>query len=314
MQVYRYINVLLFTSGAGIGMVAQTGLILTNYYFERRRGLANGIVSCGAGLGFVTIPLLSAYLLKELDLIGTLYILAGVALQGIVAGVALISPKMALRLKIYHQHHNGKHPHQHALHHKMRKGFTMMFDSGVRFITSTYHISHLRSDEHDNHIPALDILLPISLIRPLLKISNKPHNTPGFCDHIKKVIRKSINLQLLKQSGYIIFCISSALFRLSNIAAIIFLPEWSNSVGNPIEQGALLIPVVGVASIVGRFGYGLLSDVKRVRPYRFYLYVAAHILGGVSLTVDYGEQIYQLAINAAIYGSMYGESTFTFAG
>ena len=84
--------------------------------------------------------------------------------------------------------------------------------------------------------------------------------------------------------------------------------------GNPIEQGALLIPVVGVASIVGRFGYGLLSDVKRVRPYRFYLYVAAHILGGVSLTVDYGEQIYQLAIYAAIFGSFYGKSTSIFAG
>ena len=80
--------------------------------------------------------------------------------------VTIISPRRALRLKLYHQH---QHQHRHSshdsyhngLHHRMRKEFTLIFDSGAKFITSAIHIGQLKSEEHDRHNPALDILLPV---------------------------------------------------------------------------------------------------------------------------------------------------------
>ena len=178
-------------------MLYQTAQILGSYYFEKRRGIVNGLITRGTGLGLFIFSPLTALLIEKFALSGTFYILAGIALQGVVCGVTIISPHRALRLKLYHQHqhqhrHSSHHSYHNGLHHRMRKGCTLIFDSGAKFITSAIHISQLSSEEHDRHNPALDILLPVQLLRPLLGISRREQDTHRltFRHHIRIVKKK----------------------------------------------------------------------------------------------------------------------------
>ena len=64
---------------------------MVGYYFEKRRAMAAGIASSGSGFGMLVLAPLAAYLVSEYHWKGTLVILAGVMLQGMVLG-ALMRP------------------------------------------------------------------------------------------------------------------------------------------------------------------------------------------------------------------------------
>ena len=66
-------------------------MVAVGFYFERKRALATGIASSGAGCGIVVMSLLAAYLLDFYDWRNALLILAGVVWHSAIAG-ALCRP------------------------------------------------------------------------------------------------------------------------------------------------------------------------------------------------------------------------------
>ena len=104
-----------------------------------------------------------------------------------------------------------------------------------------------------NHNPALDILLPVTLLQPLLGVKrNTRHHKPGFWMQIKTVLRKSVDFKLLHNPIYIVFCVSSVLYRFSCSAPVLFLPDRAVSFGHSTKTAALLLTVFGGTIIVGR--------------------------------------------------------------
>ncbi|KAL4224643.1 hypothetical protein ACF0H5_015340 [Mactra antiquata] len=78
-----------FIVGIGIGLNFLPGHVLTNAYFDKKRGVANGIVSSGAGFGvFILAPILQL-LLNQYGLRGTLLISAGIFMQLIVCSTLM---------------------------------------------------------------------------------------------------------------------------------------------------------------------------------------------------------------------------------
>ena len=61
-------------------------MVMVGYYFEKRRPLAAGIASSGSGFGMLILAPLAAYLVNEYHWKGSLVILSGVMLQGVVLG------------------------------------------------------------------------------------------------------------------------------------------------------------------------------------------------------------------------------------
>ena len=55
-------------------------------YFDKRRALATGIASCGSGVGTFIFAPLTNYLITEYTWKGTMWILAGIILNGVVYG------------------------------------------------------------------------------------------------------------------------------------------------------------------------------------------------------------------------------------
>nr|CAD7446735.1 unnamed protein product [Timema bartmani] len=71
----------------GLGMVAPSSYLAFNSYFLERRGLAMGLCQAGIGLGFIVAPPLVQYLLEDYGYRGTMLILSGIALNGVVGAV-----------------------------------------------------------------------------------------------------------------------------------------------------------------------------------------------------------------------------------
>ena len=66
-------------------------MVAVGFYFERKRALATGIASSGAGCGILVMSLLSAHLLDVYDWRNALLIIAGVEFHSAIAG-ALCRP------------------------------------------------------------------------------------------------------------------------------------------------------------------------------------------------------------------------------
>ena len=67
--------------GIGFGMNSMSGHVIINSYFNKRRGIAQGIVSSGAGAGVFLLAPLKQYTLVEYGWRGTMLIFAGIMLH-----------------------------------------------------------------------------------------------------------------------------------------------------------------------------------------------------------------------------------------
>ncbi|OWF35485.1 monocarboxylate transporter 12-like [Mizuhopecten yessoensis] len=70
--------------GIGFGLVYTPTIIIVSYYFEKRRALATGIATCGSGIGGFVFAPLSVLLLETYGWRGSLWIITGIVLNGIV--------------------------------------------------------------------------------------------------------------------------------------------------------------------------------------------------------------------------------------
>ena len=71
-------------------MLYQISNTLGSYYFDKKRGIVNGIITSGTVFGLFIFSPLTARLVEEFGLSGTFYILAGIALPGVICGFAII--------------------------------------------------------------------------------------------------------------------------------------------------------------------------------------------------------------------------------
>ena len=60
--------------------------VMIGHYFEKRRALATGIASCGSGVGTFVFAPLSVGLLDLYGWKGSMWIIAGIILNGVVCG------------------------------------------------------------------------------------------------------------------------------------------------------------------------------------------------------------------------------------
>ncbi|KAJ8871271.1 hypothetical protein PR048_027579, partial [Dryococelus australis] len=74
-------------SGIGLGMVAPSSYLAFNTYFLERRALAMGVCQAGIGLGFIVAPPLVQCLLDQYGYRGTMLVLSGISLNGVVGAV-----------------------------------------------------------------------------------------------------------------------------------------------------------------------------------------------------------------------------------
>lgn len=82
--------------GVGVGMNSLCGHLIVNLYFSKRRGLAGGIVSAGAGLGVFVMAPFTQHVIRTYGWRGGLLLTSGVTLQFCVFAL-LMRPLEVLR-------------------------------------------------------------------------------------------------------------------------------------------------------------------------------------------------------------------------
>ncbi|XP_067136610.1 monocarboxylate transporter 9-like isoform X1 [Centruroides vittatus] len=73
-------------SALGLSLCYVASIVIVAYYFDRKRSLANGLATCGAGVGTIAFPYITNYLIKMYTWRGTLLLLAGAFLNMTVFG------------------------------------------------------------------------------------------------------------------------------------------------------------------------------------------------------------------------------------
>ncbi len=82
-----YVVALFVIPGVGFGLMYLCALVAVAEYFDKRRGLAVGIVSCGSGLGGFIFAPLSHFLISQFGWKGGVLIISGLILNGVPFGL-----------------------------------------------------------------------------------------------------------------------------------------------------------------------------------------------------------------------------------
>ena len=70
--------------------------VMVGYFFHKRRAFATGVASCGSGVGTFIFAPLTSYLIDTYTWKGTMWIMAGIVLNGMVMGAVFRSPPEVL--------------------------------------------------------------------------------------------------------------------------------------------------------------------------------------------------------------------------
>lgn len=292
-------------TGVGLGLLYQTAAVLCSSFFKERRGRVNGIVASGSGFGLVIFPPLMTYLLDSLGFIGTFYMLAGVALQGLICGSLIIPPEKALRMK-----EGVQKKEEYTVKVVEKAAIDTKCESEIKVdvvidkaLISTQNINYIKCQDR----PFL-ILLPLTLVQVLHHVRKSVKaSTLNFIGKLKCLVKSSVDMKLLRNPSYVLYSVSSSLWFVSFVTPLVFLPDRAISFGMSRDMGALLISWLGVANMLGRIMFGFVIDLPIVREHRLYLYSFSFIACGVATIINFGTSLQHQIIYSVIYGTFLGK-------
>ncbi|BFZ06798.1 hypothetical protein BsWGS_09837 [Bradybaena similaris] len=108
-NIYVFIATFGFLGGCSCGLVFIPSIIIVNEYFHQKRGIANGIISSGSGVGLLVLGPIINQLLDAYSLDGTILILAAVLLNMCVFSSLYRRPGHSLQREPSLLDDHGKH-------------------------------------------------------------------------------------------------------------------------------------------------------------------------------------------------------------
>ncbi|XP_078483544.1 monocarboxylate transporter 14-like [Ciona intestinalis] len=332
--------------GVGLGLCYVPAVIILSQYFKRRRALAVGIASSGIGVGSFIFPLILEYLQTEYTWRGAMLILSAI-MAHLCAGAMLLlpfkqtpistrssdeskhsdcekqnwskkvtAPLLVSESKVFRGDANNNEQ-------KRRSSF-QLFRNFVRHpwlrrqssLTSTAGLNVIQSQAFANRD---DIVLEESLeyqnVRgelyekdelkvniagsQALHISSKANANKNFMSQTKDIFSSPM-FYFMIINNVTMFMGMMLVFGLTPIRA-------TSDLGFTSEQGALFVSVVGFTNLIGRFSWGVISNIfPRLRPTRLFicLRILAALLTLLSpFAVSFGLQIAFCAAVGLMFGS-----------
>lgn len=269
-----------------MSMLSQTAAVVISFYFEKRRGLANGLSTTGSGLGFFIFPPLTTYLLEELGLRGACIILAGIMMQGVVCGALVIPGANDPRTR---------RPKKE----KVRLGIASL----VR-LTHTQSLMLTITDQSSMYLSSKQYYEQLNLITQGKSRSQK------FLHILKEITKASFDAKLLKNGAFMLYLVGTVLRQLVGYIPSMFIISRALNFGIRNEDTGFLMSIFGVTNIVGRLVFGFLADVPFIRDRRCYFYGATSIGAGAVSLFNFGEQLSHQMIYCGVYGLMFGELSY----
>uniref|UniRef100_A0A9J7WUA6 Monocarboxylate transporter 9 n=1 Tax=Cyprinus carpio carpio TaxID=630221 RepID=A0A9J7WUA6_CYPCA len=296
-------GVALITS-IGCGLVYAATLTITCQYFDKRRGLALGIVTTGTSVGGFTYATLQNELIEMFGLEGCLLIIGALALNL----MACAGPMRPLNLPGYYLKQRAVLQRTEEPETLYTKPTAIIIDSDLKTTPSS-----------------ADNTATIKLL--ILKESTELQDSEGerqggilSCSIVARAIKKRMRpygrylveaVELLQDRIFIAFCIAIFLFSLGAFPPVLFMEDVAQSEG--LIDGIALIPLVSIVAMtagIGKLVLGVLADMQWVNS--LYLYALTLTgTGAALLLIPVAKSYMGLQVLSAVVGFFSGNWSLT---
>jgi MCP family monocarboxylic acid transporter-like MFS transporter 14 len=79
--------VMFYFAGLGLGLIASSTFLIINSYFDKNKSQAVGLSMAGTSVGQMGMPLIVALLIEYYSYDGTIFILGGLSLHGLIGSM-----------------------------------------------------------------------------------------------------------------------------------------------------------------------------------------------------------------------------------
>ncbi|XP_049592777.1 monocarboxylate transporter 9 isoform X2 [Syngnathus scovelli] len=286
--------------GLGCGLVYAATLTITCQYFDKRRGLALGVVTTGTSVGAFIYATAQNELIVLYGLDGCLLIIGALALN-LMACAGFMRP---LNMPGYYLKQRA------ALE---RNTEQQLFEKPQPDDLKT--VPGSTACAQDKSLMAKELLITTDGIRVETKRS-------GFLARlgIMRVIKKkrqayskymSSMHELLQKQAMVAFCIGVFLFSLGAFPPVLLIEDVAQSQGLIEEVSVIpLVSIGAIATCVGKLVLGVLVDIRWINS--IYLYAFTMFAGGVALLlIPVTKSYLGLQILSAILGFFSGNWSIT---
>ena len=119
--------------------------------------------------------------------------------------------------------------------------------------------------------------------------------------------RPFIEFSLLKNFPFLALCLAILMFTIAFNSTFVFLPSLSNARGITKLEGAYLVSILGICDGLARIIMSSVLDLKKVKPYRLYVYnIVVFLTGAVSLSFPAMTTFSQFMLLCCLYGILSG--------
>ncbi|KAG5360740.1 putative transporter MCH4 [Yarrowia sp. B02] len=246
--------------GLGMGATFAPSMACVSQYFSKKRGLAIGICSAGAGVAGIVLPIMANNLLPS-DKIG--FAATTRALAGVYAGMALIAISI-LRYR--------KHPAQ-------ENRFLQFFDVATklqRLLKSrqpkTEQDLEIGESSETPDSPAAE--------KAVINVGGEKKSCDSSCPPVKKESKFTlIDLATLKNPVYVLFVVATSLAFLVLYIPYYYLQQFSIDHGMSEQVIRYTVTVLCAGATIGRVGPAVMADYLG----KFNILVFVSMINGILL-------------------------------
>ncbi|XP_016308968.1 monocarboxylate transporter 9a [Sinocyclocheilus anshuiensis] len=290
--------------GIGCGLVYAATLTITCQYFDKRRGLALGIVTTGTSVGGFTYATLQNELIELFGLEGCLLIIGALALNL----MACAGPMRPLNLPGYYLKQRAALQRTEEPEALYTKPTAIIIDSDLKTTpssadnTATIKLLLLKepTELQDSEGERKGGILSCSIVARAIKKRMRPYGR-YLCETV----------ELLQDRVFIAFCIAIFLLSLGAFPPVLFMEDVAQSEG--LIDGIALIPLVSIVSMtagIGKLVLGILADMRWVNS--LYLYALTVTgTGAALLLIPVSKSYMGLQVLSAMVGFFSGNWSLT---
>ncbi|XP_062617832.1 monocarboxylate transporter 12-like [Saccostrea cucullata] len=237
--------------GLGVGMVFLPSIVIVNEYFDRKRSLANGILTSGSGLGLLVMSPVIEKSIEAFGWRGSFLIYACFTLQLCVCA-SLMRP---LRKIINRKENEPTTP------------FPKSVANGIEKDDNRY-ASMPFLNRSDNLMFGSSGTLSL----PILFGSNRSINTGPYIESLVEVTEPEEKVQqcsgtctlpaFCSSRSFVFITIGCLLTQMGQAIPLVFIGDYGNHVGVTSADISLVLSTFGVANTIGRLSAGLIANTR----------------------------------------------------
>ncbi|GFN94312.1 monocarboxylate transporter [Plakobranchus ocellatus] len=310
--------------GIGRGLVMAPGVFIINMYFDKYRGIALGVATSGTGIGTFALAPVFEKLFNILGYRNTMLVIAGISSLSLISA-AMFRPysvhKRMIREKLKKRRkeateatlesslkrRNSSFLSYGATNGPQQTGTSVSIESkdDTKSKAATDNGSNLVGERRENRVKSGGMKKSKSYLRTVVETVFPVEGVKG-----KKSKRKPLfHWALLKDFPFMVLCISMAFYNLAHKTIFAFLAVTCEEQGLTDIEAAYIVSLTGIGDSVGRFAFGLLMDLPRVKPLREIAYsMVLFFAAGAALMVPFSRTLALLSIAGVVYGVMVGSS------